>query len=182
MSHTRTQRHTKLAQYVIQPKNTVRSRHFAPRMRVSKGIKDSKASFARRAQNGQPRSSFPLLPHLPAILLLYNYPPPAPPRLSPSDYLCIYAFLPLSHPRRRASKELTAALSRRAIRGGRVACTRPHSKRTEIRANRRTMREARVNARRCGAARRGVRFHSAERARQPDAGEGIRVNARRTKG
>ena len=58
MSHTRTQRHTKLAQYVIQPKNTVRSRHFAPRMRVSKGIKDSKASFARGAQNGQPRSSF----------------------------------------------------------------------------------------------------------------------------
>lgn len=61
MSHTRTQRHTKLAQYVIQPKNTVRSRHFAPRMRVSKGIKDSKASFARRAQNGQPRSSFSLV-------------------------------------------------------------------------------------------------------------------------
>lgn len=49
MSRPRTQRHTKLAQYVIQPKNTPRSRHFAPRMRVSKGIKDSKASFAQRA-------------------------------------------------------------------------------------------------------------------------------------
>lgn len=97
MSHTRTQRHTKLAQYVIQPKNTVRSRHFAPRMRVSKGIKDSKASFARRAQNGQPRSSFSCSPlFLPLCLApprdsltpLLVYPP-----LAPAHCLCIYTSL-----------------------------------------------------------------------------------------
>lgn len=101
MSHTRTQRHTKLAQYVIQPKNTVRSRHFAPRMRVSKGIKDSKASFARRAQNGQPRSSFSRSPLssslsillLLAILSLLSPPPPVYPRLAPARCLCIYTSL-----------------------------------------------------------------------------------------
>lgn len=132
MSHTRTQRHTKLAQYVIQPKNTVRSRHFAPRMRVSKGIKDSKASFARRAQNGQPRSSFsrsPLSSSLSILLLLaiLSLLSPPSPRLSASRScpLSLYLHIPLlcSSPagghRTRSQDE--------AIRSGRVACTRAHT-------------------------------------------------------
>lgn len=129
MSHTRTQRHTKLAQYVIQPKNTVRSRHFAPRMRVSKGIKDSKASFARRAQNGQSRSSFsrsPLSSSL-SILLLLAILSLLSPRLSASRScpLSLYLHIPLlcSSPagghRTRSQDE--------AIRSGRVACTRAHT-------------------------------------------------------
>ena len=44
MSYTQSW-HTKLAQYVIQSKNTAHSRYFTPRMRVSKGIKDSKAAL-----------------------------------------------------------------------------------------------------------------------------------------
>lgn len=142
MSHTRTQRHTKLAQYVIQPKNTVRSRHFAPRMRVSKGIKDSKASFARRAQNGQPRSSF--------SLLSFYYASPrdslAPPLISSarsfylSLYLAVFSFPPFF-----SREGIERALKTRRFQAS-VACTRPHSKGTEIRTNRCTMHGAPFNA------------------------------------
>lgn len=52
MEKMSTRHHTKLAQYVIQPKNTARSRYFAHRMRVSKGIKDSKASLRTEYKNG----------------------------------------------------------------------------------------------------------------------------------
>lgn len=142
MSHTRTQRHTKLAQYVIQAKNTVRSRHFAPRMRVSKGIKDSKASFARRAQNGQPPS--PLSSSSPArILLLFS-----------NQSLYLRVALPLYHPPCTPTREKSIE---RALKTSRfeaaAAGTRPHSGRTEIRTNRCTMpRRARgANALRRGA-------------------------------
>lgn len=128
MSHTRTQRHTKLAQYVIQPKNTVRSRHFAPRMRVSKGIKDSKASFARRAQNGQPRSSFS---RSPPFLPLYLAPPrdSLTPLLSASRScpLSLYLHVPLLPSSVPPAGGHRTRSQDGAIRGGRVACTRAHT-------------------------------------------------------
>ena len=151
MSHTRTQRHTKLAQYVIQPKNTVRSRHFAPRMRVSKGIKDSKASFARGAQNGQPRSSFFLYLSFSFSVLAILSPSP----LSLSLYLHVaLSFAPcslvslslslfLSSFAREAIENVLPRRGDSSTRGGRVLrlLRAAHTaKELEIRTNRCTMR------------------------------------------